>query len=454
MAENKYRTLHTPAAAEDLETESERSNRVLTARVAELERKNQELTERLSQLHTEERPETPERPEQPDPKPVPEPPTQPAPEQPQSKTGRKKGFWLVLALAAVGLILFLINGFGPGAADEQQPSGQPAASEPQSQQDNAPEQTPAETATEQPDNQTPEQVGTDTYSVGICQWVQHTDLDEAVQGFKDALTDKLGDAVVFREHNVGGDDSNGLSTVMCFEDLGTDLILAVGTPALQAAAEITADYGGTPPVLGTCVTDYAAALGITDWQGVTGINVSGTCDLIDPEYQGDYLVAMIEGNGMIDPVIGLLYDSADIISVRQCDGVQEKLEDYGVQNRRYDFSDYGSAGAAVSDAATECDILFAVSSNIAGADDGGMIRNLLIAADVPLIATDAETLELCGAVQLKVDYYELGRITGQMAYEVLVGGADISQMEIQYDSTGAVIKKNEAVEELLGIYIP
>ena len=63
MAENKYRTLHTPAAAEDLETESERSNRALTARVAELERKNQELTERLSQLHTEERPETPERPE-------------------------------------------------------------------------------------------------------------------------------------------------------------------------------------------------------------------------------------------------------------------------------------------------------------------------------------------------------------------------------------------------------
>lgn len=451
MAENKYRTLHTPAAAEDLETESERSSRALAARVAELERKNQELTERLSQLHTKERPETPERPEQQDPKTVPEPPTQSAPEQPRSKNGRKKGFWLVLALVAVGLALILINGFGPGAADEQQLSDQPAASEPQSQQDSAPEQTPAETATEQPEQGQEE--GTDHYYIGICQWMEHESLDEATRGFVDALTDQLGDDVSCFIQETGDMDSC-FELAYGFQSDGMNLLLAVGTPALQAAVSAANMSGGTAPILGTCVTDYAAALGITDWQGVTGINVSGTCDLIDPEYQGDYLVAMIEGNGMIDPVIGLLYDSADAVSVRQCDGVQEELEHYGVQNRRYDFSDYGSAGAAVSDAATECDILFAVSSNIAGADDGEMIRNLLIAADVPLIATDAETLELCGAVQLKVDYYELGRITGQMAYEVLVGGADVSQMEIQYDSTSVIVKKNDAVEELLGIYIP
>ena len=32
-----------------------------------------------------------------------------------------------------------------------------------------------------------------TYTVGICQLVQHEALDAATQGFKDALTDALGD---------------------------------------------------------------------------------------------------------------------------------------------------------------------------------------------------------------------------------------------------------------------
>lgn len=432
MAENKYRTLHTPAAAEDLETESERSNQALTARVAELERKNQELTQRLGRLQAEQQR-----------------------EQPQPKDSRKKHSWLLLALAAVvvTLILILVNGIGPGASGGQQSSGQSAASEPQSQQeDSGPEQTPAEAVPEPPEQGQEE--GPEHYSIGICQLMQHESLDQAVQGFKDALTDQLGEDASFWEENAQGDPATCTAVAAEFADAGTDLILAVATPALYSAAEVTAELGGVPPVLGTCVTDYAAALGITDWQGVTGTNVSGTCDLVDPAIHADLLMEMVEANGMYDPVIGLLYDSADTVSGWQCDGVQKELEYYGVQYRRYDFSDYGSAGAAVSDAVSDCSILFAASDNIAAADDGEVIRNLLVAAGVPLVATDAGTLELCGVVQYEVDYYELGRTTGQMAYEILANGADISQMEIQYDSTSVIVKKNDAVEELLGIYIP
>ena len=430
MAENKYRTLHTPAAAEDLETESERSNQALAARVAELERKNQELTQRLGRLQAEQQR-----------------------EQPQPKDSRKKGFWLVLALAAVGLILILVNGIGPGASGGQQSSGQPAASEPQSQQEaSGPEQTPAE-AVPEPSEQGQEE-GPDHYLIGICQWMADENLDEATRGFVDALTDRLGDDVSFMQETALGEMDGCINLAYGFQEDGVNLLLAVGTPALQAAVSATDMSDGAAPILGTCVTDYAAALGITDWQGVTGTNVSGTCDLVDPAIHADLLMEMVEANGMYDPVIGLLYDSADTVSGWQCDGVQKELEYYGVQYRRYDFSDYGSAGAAVSDAVSDCSILFAASDNIAAADDGEVIRNLLVAAGVPLVATDAGTLELCGVVQYEVDYYELGRTTGQMAYEILVDGADISQMEIQYDSTSVIVKKNDAVEELLGIYIP
>ena len=47
----------------------------------------------------------------------------------------------------------------------------------------------------------------DTYTVGICQSMQHPALDKATEGFKKALTDKLGDKVTFKEQNAAGDST-------------------------------------------------------------------------------------------------------------------------------------------------------------------------------------------------------------------------------------------------------
>ena len=47
----------------------------------------------------------------------------------------------------------------------------------------------------------------DTYTVGICQSMQHPALDKATEGFKKALTDKLGDKVTFKEQNASGDST-------------------------------------------------------------------------------------------------------------------------------------------------------------------------------------------------------------------------------------------------------
>lgn len=114
-----------------------------------------------------------------------------------------------------------------------------------------------------------------TYNVGICQLVQHVALDAATQGFKDALTDALGDAVTFDEQNAQG-DSNTCSTIInSFVSNHVDLILANATPSLQAAQAGTNEI----PVLGTAVTEYGVALGIDGFDGLVGGNISGTSDL-------------------------------------------------------------------------------------------------------------------------------------------------------------------------------
>ena len=90
-----------------------------------------------------------------------------------------------------------------------------------------------------------------TYRVGICQLVQHVALDAATQGFQDALTGKLGDAVVFDVKNASGDSNTCSTIVNGFISDGVDLIMANATPALQAAVAATGDI----PILGTSVTD-------------------------------------------------------------------------------------------------------------------------------------------------------------------------------------------------------
>ena len=62
--------------------------------------------------------------------------------------------------------------------------------------DTAPAETPAD-ATENTED--PSADDGKVYTVGIRQLVQHEALDAATQGFKDALTEALGDKVVFEE---------------------------------------------------------------------------------------------------------------------------------------------------------------------------------------------------------------------------------------------------------------
>ena len=142
--------------------------------------------------------------------------------------------------------------------------------------------------TDTPDN-SGDNAGKATYRVGVCQLAQHPALDAATQGFKDALTEKLGEGnVKFDEQNASGDSANCATIVNGFVSNGVDLILANATAPLQAAAQATADI----PVLGTSITDYATALDISDWTGTVGNNISGTSDLAPLDQQAAMIQEM------------------------------------------------------------------------------------------------------------------------------------------------------------------
>mgnify|MGYP001106821747 CR=1 FL=1 len=188
------------------------------------------------------------------------------------------------------------------------------------------------------------------YKVGICQLTQHEALDAATKGFRDALTEKLGDKVVFDEQNASGESTNCTTIVSKFVSDKVDLILANATPALTAATEAT----NTIPIVGTSITDYATALAISDWNGKTGINVTGTADLAPLKDQA----AMIKELVPNAKTVGILYCSAEPNSKYQSDIVKSELEALGYEVKVFTFVDSNDVLAVTQSAFSERPGLF------------------------------------------------------------------------------------------------
>ena len=283
-----------------------------------------------------------------------------------------------------------------------------------------------------------------TYTVGICQLVQHEALDAATQGFKDALTAKLGDAVKFDEQNASGDSANCATIVNGFVSNDVDLILANATAPLQAAAQATA----TIPVLGTSVTDYATALDISDWTGTVGNNISGTSDLAPLDQQA----AMIQELFPDAKNVGLLYCSAEPNSVYQCDVMEGYLTDMGFTVSRFAFTDTNDVTSVAQTAADASDVIYIPTDNTA-ASNTEAIANVLLPAKVPAVTGEEGICSGCGVATLSISYYDLGYATGEMAVKILTEGADVSTMPVQY-APNVTKKYNAANCEALGLTIP
>ena len=283
------------------------------------------------------------------------------------------------------------------------------------------------------------------YNVGICQLVQHEALDAATQGFKDALVEKLGEGnVKFDEQNASGDSANCATIVNGFVSNGVDLILANATAPLQAAAQATADI----PVLGTSITDYATALDISDWTGTVGNNISGTSDLAPLDQQA----AMIKELFPDAKSVGLLYCSAEPNSVYQCDVIEGYLTEEGYTVARYAFTDTNDVTSVAQSAADNSDVIYIPTDNTA-ASNTEAIANVVLPAQVPVVAGEEGICSGCGAATLSINYYDLGYATGEMAAKILAEGADISTMPVEF-APNVTKKYNAANCEALGITPP
>lgn len=281
------------------------------------------------------------------------------------------------------------------------------------------------------------------YTVGICQLVQHVALDAATQGFKDALTEELGEDVAFDEQNAAGSNDTAATIVGTFVDKKVDLIMANATGALQAAANATEDI----PILGTSITEYGVALEIENFNGTVGGNISGTSDLAPLDEQTKMITELVPDAKKV----ALLYCSAEPNSKYQVEKVTEYLEEEGIECKDFSFSDSNDVQLIATNAADWADAIYIPTDNTAAAN-AEAIWGAISDKETPVIAGEEGICSGTGIATLCIDYYDLGYKTGEMAAEILKGESDISEMPIAYISEDKLKKKyNAEICKELGI---
>lgn len=277
------------------------------------------------------------------------------------------------------------------------------------------------------------------FTVGICQLMEHESLDKATQGFIDALIEELekeGKTVDFNTQVAG--EANLCTTVInTFTAKNVDLIMANATPALLAAANATT----TIPVLGTSVTDYSDT-----FSGNIPSNVSGTSDAVPFDGQAEM---MIDTLGLVaGDKVGVVYCTNESNSLIQYNAVKALFETEGIVVEAYTFSETTELQALVTSAANACKAIYVPSDNTVAQNDS-VVGTICTDKKVPVFTSYGGTV--CYA-SLAIDYYELGKETGKMAAEILLGTKAVADIEIKTLTPSVVY--NEDLCAQLGITVP
>lgn len=288
------------------------------------------------------------------------------------------------------------------------------------------------------------------YQIGILQVQTHGALNDAREGFIDAINQSsLKDKVDFNYQNPEGDS---IAMTAMAKDLvrKNNLVLGVATPAASALKAASIEEDLNLPILFTAVTDPVDAKLVASNEH-PGANITGTNDMNPVEEQIQLIKELVPNIQKI----GILYTISETNSKVQADLAAAEVTRVGLNSLTQtvvDATDIASTTRKLISDGAEA-IYIPTDNNLA--KNMPSVANVANEAKIPVICGEGNMVEAGGLITLGIDYYELGKLTGEMAIDILVNNLDPKGMAVQsLPSESYLVTINQDTVETLGIEIP
>ncbi|MBP1932878.1 ABC transporter substrate-binding protein [Ammoniphilus resinae] len=282
-------------------------------------------------------------------------------------------------------------------------------------------------------------------TIGITQIVEHASLDAAKKGFIDYLNEngyKEGEQVKYDFQSAQGDMNTATSIAQKFVGDKVDMILAIATPTAQAAAQATKDI----PILITAVTDPVVTKIVSSMEK-PGANVTGTSDM-NPIKEQLELVKKINPDAK---KVGVVYNSGEANSVVQIEIAKQAAPELGLELEERAITNSSEVKQA-AESFSGIDAIYVPTDNAVVS----ALDTVLMVAEkqkIPVIAAEGDSVKNGALITYGIDYYELGKQTGQMAVKILKGEANPADMPIETQKDLQLIVNKKAAERF-GVTLP
>jgi len=250
--------------------------------------------------------------------------------------------------------------------------------------------------------------------ISINQFVFHPNLEATYKGFKDVVDQwalKKRMTVEYRLQNANGDISLAMQIARQQAAEKPSLILALATPSAQATQKAT----GNIPIIFGAITDPVAAGLVKSYENPGG-NISGSSDQWPYQEQFE-LIKQLRPRAK---TVGILLNPGESNTISSLKLIDAALEKTGLAKIEAPVTNTAEIYQAASSLVGRCDVFYAPADNtvLSGLDAFVKVAEI---SKIPLFVGDEGSISKGGCATYGMDYYELGKATGEIAIKVLEG---------------------------------
>ncbi len=251
-------------------------------------------------------------------------------------------------------------------------------------------------------------------SVAVTSIVEHPALDSIKDGVKAALEDAgfaEDNGLKWQFQTAQGNTAIAAQIARKFVGDRPDVIVAIATPSAQAVVAATRDI----PVVYSAVTDPVAAQLVESFEP-SGTNVTGVSDMLDLERQIELIRAVVPNA----KTVGMVYNPGEANSAVVVKQLSEMLPEYGMTLMQASAPRTVDVGAAARSLIGNVDVIYTNTDNNVVSAYEALVK-VGNDAQIPLVASDPDSVKRGAIAALGVNYYDLGLQTGAMVIDILKG---------------------------------